>query len=294
MSKKKLKNARHPMEIPLTIISILFTLAFYSIVSTLCIKAATDQESLNKLMEILETDSSVAEWLIKLGSWGVVIVLIYIVLYLIYIDKVFIGKTSTNSTRLIDSKYRDINDTFIEYCKKLDIKKIPLVYIETNYTNSSFLGIKIRSDNAVGIDSRELRDAERENNYDRVKYILARRISHIYLRHNNLFIIVFAFVGKLIPIFNNLYERTMCYSTDKVVEYLLGEEITLRGIYYTFYSDEMYESDTDFYKMVKDKIRTENSSESVGRFLENLLADDPLPIYRLDALLGKGKSGRLF
>ena len=176
----------------------------------------------------------------------------------------------------------------------MNIKKIPLVYIENSYTNSSFLGIKIRSDNAVSIDQSELRSAERDNDYDRVKYLLARRISHIYLGHNNLFIIVLSFVGKLVPIFNNLYERAMCYSADKVVEYLLGEENTLKGIYYTFYNDEMYDDETNFNKIVKDKIRTENNSESIGRFLENLLADDPLPAYRLDALLGKGKNGRLF
>lgn len=86
----------------------------------------------------------------------------------------------------------------------------------------------------------------------------------------------------------------LLYSVDNVVEQLIGEEDTLKGIYSTFYNNRLYEKDTDFEKIVKDKIKTANKSKSIGRFLENLFSNDPLPSYRMEAILGKNKTGRLF
>lgn len=86
---------------------------------------------------------------------------------------------------------------------------------------------------------------------------------------------LFTFVGKLIPIFNNAYERSIVYSVDNIVEKLIGEEATLKGIYSTFYNDRLYEKDTNFTKIVEDKIKTVNSSESIGRFLRKPILRRP-------------------
>lgn len=292
--KKQLKKARHPAEIPLTIVAVLITLAFYGFIAYLCFKAATNEEALNKLMEFLGTDSDAVKFIVKFGAWGVIIVIAYFSLYLIYLDKVFIGKSSVSSVRLKDSKYKDINGTIVEYCDKLGIKQIPLAYIEDIPVDSSFLGVKVRGDDAVSVSSKSIMQAGKNDDFAYVKYLLARRIAHIYLGHNNLFVIVFTFIAKLIPVLSNVYERSMCYSTDKVVEVLIGEDETIKGIYSTFYDDSLYEEDADINKIIEDKIKTENNSEVIGRFIENLFSDDPLPNYRLEAIYKEGKTGRLF
>ena len=155
---EELKNARHPMEIPLTIVSIILTIATCTIVSILCVKAATNEEALKSLMVILETDNQTVEWLVKFGSWAIIVILVYFIIGVIYVNKVYIGKSSIKATRLKDTKYKEVNNTLIEYCKKLGIKKAPLAYIENQSVDSSFLGVKIRSDNALSIDSKVLKN----------------------------------------------------------------------------------------------------------------------------------------
>lgn len=292
--KKQLKKARHPAEIPLMIVAALITIAFYVFLAYLCVRAATNEDALNKLMEFLGTDNSTVKFIVKFGAWGVIIIIIYLALYLTYLDKVYIGKSSVSSVRLKDSKYKDINDTIVEYCKKLGIKRIPLAYIEYSPVDSSFLGVKVRGDDAVSVSSNKIVQAEQKNDFAYIRYLLARRMAHIYLGHNNLFLTVFTFVAKLIPIFSNAYERAMCYSTDKVVEALIGEDETIKGIYSTYYDDALYEENADINMIIQDKIKTENNSEVIGRFIENLFSDDPLPNYRLEAIYKEGKTGRLF
>lgn len=284
---------RHPAEKRLKIISILISLAFFSAVSFLCVEATINDEAVNTLMQLLGTDSKTVGFLIKFGSWGLEIVLIVFSINLIYINKVFIGKSSVKFSRLIDSKYKDINDIVIDYCNRLKIKNIPVVYIETSPIDSSLLGVNIRSEDAFSIPSKYLLESNRTNDISFVEYLIARHIGHIYLRHNNLFTTVFTFTGRIIPFFGNLYERAMCYSIDNVVEYLIGTEKTLEGIFNTYYDKTMYNDDVDVNEIIEDKIRSENKSERLGRFLENINSEESLPVFRLEALLDRSKPGRL-
>ena len=293
-NKDLLKKIRHPAETPLTVIATLITVGAYFFVSYLCINAATDDDKIAELTKLLGTDNVTVKSLIKFGNWAIVIIIIFIILNLIYIDKSYIGKSSVKSVRLKDSKYSSLCDAIAQCCEKLGIKKVPIAYIESAPIDSSFLGIKIRSNDAISIKDSELRNAEKTNDFSRVEYLIARSLAKIYLGHNSIWANVFTFISKLTPGFNSLYERVMCYSVDNVVKYLIGKEAALKGVFDTYYGNELYDDTADMEKIIKDKIRAENKSESFGRFLENVFADKPLPNYRLEALIYDNKNGKLF
>ena len=289
--KKKLKKARHPLEIPMTILSVLITLSIYGLVSYLAIEAATNKEAVNGLMELLQIDSKFAELLVKYGGYATMIVVVYMIIHIIYVDRVFIGKSSNNEVRLVDSKATEVYDTFLDYAKKLGLKKIPVAYISSSDYESKILNVHIRGDNAISINKKLIKEAYAEDDFNLVYFTLARRLSHIYLGHHNVFLNVFAFAAQAIPVYNNILERIRCYSTDKVVACLIGEDNTLRGIYDQNYDKNLYDDKKSFMEIINMKIRKENRGEKVGQFLENLFADKPSPIYRFEALLNKKRKG---
>ena len=81
------------------------------------------------------------------------------------------------------------------------------------------------------------------------------------------------------------------YSVDKVVSLILGRYAFLEYIYEEYVSYDGYDEE-DKIDIVELQLNCDGY-EKVGRFIENLFADEPFPIYRAEAIL-KDANGKLF
>lgn len=287
----RVKDVRHKWEVPIFIFSTFVSLAVYWLIGYLANMAATEDSFRKELMNLLEMDKATVDNLIEYGGYAAIILAISFFYTILKTNSRYLGWSSINSVRLSDSKFEEVYSDYVETCKLLGFNRIPNVYVSKSDFDNNVKGLKIRSKYGISLPYDMVVKASETGDYKEVRYLLAKRISRIYLGHNGTLVLLLTLWARYIPILKNLINRVNTYSIDKMVSLILGRYDFLEHIYDQFISDDGYD-EADKEDVVKLQLNC-NREEKLGRFFENLVADEPYPIYRIDAVL-RDIDGKLF
>ena len=291
--KERVNKARHPYEITFNIISYVLSIIVYVGLGYALIVASNTDTILNKLANFTGLRSKVFELIIRIGGPTVFIILALLLGKLLFVNMTFVGESSSSNPRLSQTKFKEVNDIYNKLVKELGLNRVPEVYVCSKDVDPEYLGLTICSEMAISIHSKLIQNAYKHNDFSIVEYTLARKLARIYLGHYNPINLVMTFPIKAIPYYRDAWERIECYSADRFAADMVGVENAVRIIYEDSFDTDLFDENKDIMKIVKELIKSEHKYEKDGRWFYNLESNEPLPVYRLSALI-EDKPGRVF
>ena len=272
--KQLRRSCRHKAEIPLMILSVIITaitvyfLAYYGII------ADESPEAIQTIANLLDCDLQTADDLLDIRIYIAVILLVLIpgkFLWAFYRDT---GKAMAWEVPINDLQYSFIMSIWQEYADKLSLKKSPILYA----SNSSMVNLKnltIYNLNILRISPNSLQSCLKEDD-TKVRYIVAKEAAAMFLRYQNPLMPLFLTCTNWIPLLNSCVSRAICYSVDRVIRELLGDEAAVQGLLKSIITPnlqdsmdfDVYISDINAYCRLKDRFII---------FIENLLSYEPIP-----------------
>lgn len=291
--KEILKKSRHPYERKLVVVSCVLSIAIYIFAGYALLVASNSEVVLNKLSALTGIRGRAYELIIRIGGPVVLLFLVFTLIRLALINYTYIGESSSSSPRLSQTKYKEVIDIYNKLIEKLEIKKAPEVYVSTNIKDSNYMGITMCSNDAINIDAKLVKDAYRNKDFSMVEYELVRRLAYIYLGYFNMFSIVLTLPVRSLPYIKELFGKVICYSVDKFAGNVLGKEKVATIIYEDNYDTDCFDEQADINQIINELIEDTKECEKKGRLLYNIEQIEPLPVYRLTALV-KDKPGKIF
>lgn len=290
-----MKNFKHKAEVPLTVTSIIITCILFFFITQIAEHYKWDDEVMSFVLLMLTIDTVYAPVLARFGMPLIFTYIVFIFVRILYVKKRYAGMAVSYDVKICDEQFPELYNACKEYAEKLNIEKIPGVYITNENINLTLFSVEVFGDEAVRIFADYVTAAiDNKRELLVAKFIIAKYLAHIYLEHNSLIFQVSTFFARCVPIYSSLYERALTYSADRVIQYLLGTEQTVKAIARISSEAWFYDyanSDID----IKEKLQSIGSKDKWKMFLTNLFDDEPLPAYRIEALTdASGKSGRLF
>lgn len=292
--KVKINKLRHKAEIPLAIFYMVVATALLFVAAHIATKSTLDEELMESLLVVMEADTIYAVFLARFGVPIILSYLIFISLQIIYTKKKETGEAAAHDVEVCESQFPELAVACADYSQKLKLKITPKVYITKNADTSILFSKEIFNDSAIRIFADYVTSAlDVKRDLTVPKFIIAQFVARIYLKQNNTMLQTATFIAKFIPVVGTIYERAMTYSTDRVVQSLLGTEQTVEAILRLsseawFYDYANREID------LKNKLKMKDARTKRELFLVNLISKAPLPAYRIEALYNPKKSGKLF
>lgn len=292
--KLKINKLRHKAEIPLAIFSIAITAVLLFVAAHVATKSTLDEELMESLLVIMEADTIYAVFLARFGIPITLSYLIFISLQIIFTKKKEIGEAAAYDVEVCSLQFPELEQACSEYSQKLNLKNTPIVYITENNKTSTLFSVDIFGDYVVRIFADYVTaamDAKRDLLVP--KFLIAQFVARVYLKQTNTLLQTATFIARFLPVFGALYERAMTYSTDRVVQSLLGTEKAVEAILRLSSESWLY----DYVNMevdLQNKLKAKDAKTKREMFIANLITKKPLPAYRIAALYNLEKSGRLF
>ena len=290
--RQMMKGARHPAEIPLTILSVLFTLITFAAISYASVFARSSESAMEFLKEMVELDEETIQFILRFGGDIVAILVVVLILRIVYENLTFLGKVVSRDMRAEDSRVEELSRHFQSRARELGIRNLPELFITGSDYETKVLGVDIRGKNAVTISKAMIAEAEKNGDWNDVEYAVSRRIAHIFLGHYDLWFQLSTLVGKMIPVYRELFSRAMTYSTDRVVSVMMGKEDALYAMFTSCYDVDMYK-DMEIPEIVESKVKDHTRAERLSKAGANLMSDEPIMPYRLLAIIDRSRPGRL-
>lgn len=285
------RSARHSAEIPLVVFSALLTVLFYILsisLSVLVDESSFAAEFLRMLFNIPKNISGVVL------QWAFLIIflfLLYNTILLIYYNLSYKGMCYSHSVKLPESRYKKLNELYLDLAEKAGIENPPPVFIASEDKTRTIIGISVWSSRAICIDDDVVRSAMETGDTRDVEYSLLRKLAAISLGHFSFSFQFLTLCLKYIPVLRGLLYRSMCYSVDRFVSLVLGNEYIIRNIIETSYDLDSYENDAEAFAELRRSCISKD--ERFASTAENLADNTPVPIFRIEALLNNSRSGRL-
>lgn len=289
--KELLKKCRHKAEIPITICAILINILAVVLVIYVF---NTDSENLF-LFELLSNVFNFEEYdiaiALALGKYLLFFIIVFWIIGLIWMLFTNIGIAMVDDIPLTEKVDSRLYGVYLDYCKKLGIKKIPKLFLAPNLDNIYSDGITIKSNKYVRIDNAATDLAIIDNDWTNVEYEIAWELAHIAYGHYSYWLLLLTVIARWLPIIRSLYSRVMCYSADKLASEIVGKENSIKALLMDYFMNKYEE------KKVKDYIgylysEKQNFIEKLSEMFTNLSKDMPSYKYRLQALL-KDEDGKL-
>ena len=202
---------------------------------------------------------------------------------------VYYQKYRTMSIRITEKNFPEIYERIQLYAKRLDMKKVPEVYIiQQNGILNAFSSCIVRKQ-YIEIYADIFEVAYREHkDLDAISFILAHEMAHIKYKHATFGYQMKILYAKMVPILGSTASRAREYSCDRLAQKVTGVD----GI------DAMFSlvAGKHLYKMVDKEDYLEYAKTVNGFFVwwYNLLADHPVMTKRIPALEMKEGSGKLY
>ncbi|MBQ3601824.1 MAG: M48 family metallopeptidase [Lachnospiraceae bacterium] len=202
---------------------------------------------------------------------------------------VYYQKYRTMSIRITEKNFPEIYERVQLYAKRLDMKKVPEVYIiQQNGILNAFSSFIVRKQYIeIYADIFEVAYREHED-LDAISFILAHEMAHIKYKHATFGYTVKILYARLVPILASTASRAREYSCDRLAQKVTGVD----GV------DAMFSliAGKHLYKMVDKEDYLEYAKGVKGFFVwwYNLLADHPVMTKRIPALEMKEGSGKLY
>ena len=277
-------KARHPAEIPMTVVAIVITVAVYGLLTYALVFGASDVAVISKIMSFLGAKSRAIDFCIRVGGPAIFVVLLFLLGKLVMASVSYVGEVSTENPRLDDTKYDEVKKIYSDFISELEIAKAPVVYVG-DHKDPSYLGVTICSEKVICLSQRTITNAYKSEDFSEVRDELVRKLARIYLGHYYIPMVVFSYVARLLPIFHSICERILCYSVDGFSKEVLGKEEVISKLFYDNYDGDNYSEEDDINEIVKKTIKNVSSYEKNGRAYNNFFSSEPPVIYRLDALV---------
>ena len=269
----------------------IFNIACYVLIGVFSTLAATNDEFREMLKRLTGLDSDTIEFFVQIGGFAVAAFIIYCIVEIWRLNRSYVGKSSIKDVRLSDSKYKDLFNGYIKYCKVYGLNYIPICYLSDSKPDSQLFGVNIYSQDGISIPTKPFKDASITNDYSECEYFLCRRLSHIALGYNDLVYQLLTLWTNLIPPFKKAIDRVKCYTVDKAVAAVIGKEKTIKGIFNENYRTDLY-GDDSMETIISKKYHC-NKMEAFGRIVETLEQERPFAYNRIDAIIND-KDGRIF
>lgn len=285
------RSCRHKAEIPIMIVSVILTafivylLAYYGLI------ADESPDAVQAISDLLSCDLQTADDLLDIRVYIAVILLVLIpgkFLWALYRDS---GNVKAWEVPVNDRQYGFIMEIWREYADKLGLQKAPSIYA----SNSTMLKLKnysIKNIRILRISPNTLSNSLKGDDTN-VRYIVAKEAAAMFLRYQNPLMPLLLTCTNWIPLLNLCFSRALCYSVDRVVRELLGEETATRGLLQSIVVPYLHNS-IDYDAYVADINACSRPKDRFILFVENLLSDEPIPKFRVAAMTDpEKKSGRL-
>ena len=285
------RSARHRWEIPLVVFSVFLTVLFYVLSFSLSVLASKETYAVEFLRMLLNIPKDLTGVILQWGFLVIFIFLIYSMVLLVYYNLSYKGMCYSRSVKLPESKYRALNELYLELAGKAGIDNPPPVFIASEDNPEKIFGIPVRSSRAICIDDDVIRAAIETGETAEVEYCLMRKLAAISLGHYSFMFQFMTLCLKYIPVLRGILYRSMCYSVDRFVRLVLGRDYIIRNIIETSYNLDSYEADA----LAFAELRRSNISkdERFASSAENLAGNTPVPAFRIEALMNDSRSGRL-
>jgi Zn-dependent protease with chaperone function len=155
------------------------------------------------------------------GAGFVVIVLIVKILQGLYI-----GYLRQNAVKISKKQFADIYEIVEDYSAKLQLKKVPEVYIVQSNGMLNAFATRFLSRNFVVLYS-DILDLAYDNGKDAVKFIIAHELAHLKRKHLQKNMLTS--MATLVPFLGSAYSRACETTCDNIATYLAHENPT-RGL----------------------------------------------------------------
>lgn len=285
------RSARHTWEIPLVIFSAVLTFFFYVLSFSLSVLAQEGKFAGDILRILFNVSSNYSGIVLRWGALIIFLFLLYNTVLLAYYNLSYKGMCYSRSVKLPESKYKILNEMYLDLAEKAGIENPPPVYIASEDNPKTIIGIPVLSSRAICIDDDVVRAAIVSGDTREVEYCLLRKLAAISLGHCSFINQFLTLCIKYIPVLRGLLYRSMCYSVDRFVKLVLGSEFIIRNIIETSYNLDDYEEDADSFAELRRSAMSKD--EQFASSAENLAGNVPVPIFRIQALLNDSRSGRL-
>ena len=289
-----LNRLRHKAERPLNIISLLFSLAVYVILTVLAVRALDDPEKAGQLIEFLEAEDG-DSLLFQCGVFFVLVILVVTFIKILWGFFINLGETVSCDLPVSDRQFANLNEICSSYAGKLGLKFVPGLYIsEDGQAEAEASSVTVKSTLYIRLDCYNMLVAKDLDDYTAARFMIASELAHIALGHRNILWVLLTLPARMLPIYKDLVFRAMNYSADRVAAELTGAKEAIDAII-VLANDPYMAAEIDKDAYIRDIMRSESGLHSSSRFYYNLLSDEPIPAYRIAALSDPSKKdGRLF
>lgn len=291
----EIKRLRHKAELPMKIVSLLFSLYINGLLTFLSIRALNHPDSADRLAALLSDEDGLLELLSEYGPFFVLAA--FIAVFIVVTWRFFknLGETVSCDLPITDRQFSNLKESCRAYAEQLGLPFVPELYISQEGTaevETSFTTIK--SARYIRLNCYYVLTASETEDFTTVNFLIASELAHIALGHRNFLWVLLTLPARVLPVFNSAAARAMNYSADAIAAALVGEEEAVDAI--VILSNDPYmaeEIDRDAY--IDDIINIGNSLHHSARFYYNLISVMSVPAYRIAALRDpKKRSGRLF
>ena len=286
------KSLQDKRELPLCVIAVIFSFAVYALLTYLAFSTAENAEMIgtaNEIFEDLDVWEIMHMLLIRIGAFFVLaaLVIVLIVTYLRIVRNV--GEAVSCDIPVTDRQFPFLKERCAAYAKKLGLNYVPELYIsEEGRAEVETSSVKFRSEYYIRLNCDHVRVAAEDEDFSPIDFMIASELAHIALHHRDVLWILLTVPARMVPFYQALMFRVMCYSADRVAAALVGTKEAIDAITVLSnnpdisaeFNREAYRSD-----ITEKKTWLDNSA----RIYYNFISETPIPAYRITALMNSEK-----
>lgn len=285
LTKKEINACRHKAEKRwyrrLCVLNLLI------IIGALCVIIYFAQEDAPKTLEMESEVIADEEEVEDLVMYSVMIFVVMLGLPLIVNYQY--QKIRLASIRITEKNFPDIYHRVQLYAKRMDMKKVPEVYIvQQDGILNAFSSFVVRKQ-YIEIYADVFEIAYREyQDLDAISFIIAHEMAHIKYKHSTFWYSIKIWFAEIVPILGSTASRAREYSCDRLAQKVTG----LDGIEAMF----VLMAGKHLYKMVDVEDYLEYAKTVRGFFVwcNNLVSTHPVMTKRILALKQGEGSGKLY
>ena len=299
------KRLRDKREMPLCVIALIFSFVVFALLTYLAFSTAENLEIIDianefiedlgvteitqEFIEDLNVEEVIHKLLLKIGALFVLAVLaiVLIVTYLRVIRNV--GETVSCDIPVTDRQYPHLKEKCSAYAQRLGLDHVPELYISQEGSAEVVTSsVRFRSEDYIRLNCDYVRVAAEDEDFSPIDFMIASELAHIALDHRNVLWILLTVPARIIPFYQSLMFRAMCYSADRVAAALVGTKEAINAITVLSNSPDISaEFNREAYR--SDIMEKKPWIDNAARIYYNFISDTPIPAYRIAALMNSEK-----
>ena len=299
------KRLRDKREMPLCVIALIFSFVVFALLTYLAFSTAENPEIVDIANEFVEdlgiteiteefieglyVEEVIHKLLLKIGALFVLAVLasVLIVTYLRVIRNV--GETVSCDIPVTDRQFPYLKEKCSAYAQRLGLDHVPELYISQEGSAEVVTSsVRFRSEDYIRLNCDYVRVAAEDEDFSPIDFMIASELAHIALDHRNVLWILLTVPARIIPFYQSLMFRAMCYSADRVAAALVGTKEAINAITVLSNSPDISaEFNREAYR--SDIMEKKPWIDNAARIYYNFISDTPIPAYRIAALMNSEK-----